>query len=144
MDIKNQIQLKFHGVDFVDVHFTSHKAYRKTSGQKVDVNINPSIFYPQEHKQRFNILMDISVNAESFFKLKLQAIGNFEFNGSIEDKHQQHYINLNAPAIMFPYLRSFISTLTSNVGGPTGTITIPPQFFLGNLKEIDIEEFGQK
>lgn len=44
---------------------------------------------------------------------------------------------------MFPYIRSFITTLTANLGDVTGTLTIPTQFFKGELKEIDsIEEEG--
>ena len=37
---------------------------------------------------------------------------------------------------MFPYIRSFISTLTANLGNVTGPLTIPIQFFNGVLEEI--------
>ena len=59
----------------------------------------------------------------------------------VEDQNlRSTFINTNAPAIMFPYIRSFISTLTSNVGNVTGTLNIPPQFFKGNLPVLSEED----
>jgi len=37
---------------------------------------------------------------------------------------------------MFPYIRSFISTLTANLGSVVGTLVIPTQFFKGELEVI--------
>ncbi len=37
---------------------------------------------------------------------------------------------------MFPYVRAFVTTLTSNLGNVTGSLTIPTQFFHGELPEI--------
>jgi len=40
---------------------------------------------------------------------------------------------------MFPYVRSFITTLTSNLGDVTGSLVIPTQFFQGDLPEFTTE-----
>lgn len=68
--------------------------------------------------------------------LFIVALGTFELKGDFDEKTKKSFVNINAPAIMFPYLRSFISTLTSNLGNVTGTLTIPTQFFKGELEEI--------
>jgi len=46
------------------------------------------------------------------------------------------FVNINAPAIMFPYVRAFITTLTTNLGNVTSPLIIPTQFFKGELEEV--------
>lgn len=51
-------------------------------------------------------------------------------------KEETKIVNSNSPAIMFPYVRAFISTLTTNLGNVTGPLLIPTQFFRGELEEV--------
>jgi preprotein translocase subunit SecB len=37
---------------------------------------------------------------------------------------------------MFPYVRAFITTLTTNLGNVTNPLIIPTQFFKGELEEV--------
>ncbi len=65
------------------------------------------------------------------------GIGNFEFDKNCDNPDlKKAFVNANAPAIMFPYIRSFVTNLTSNLGNVTGPIIIPTQFFQGDLPEI--------
>jgi preprotein translocase subunit SecB len=85
--------------------------------------------------------MDVSVHCEGFFNLNLVGIGTFEFDKDFEDdKLKKTFVNANAPAIMFPYVRSFVTTLTTNLGNVTGPLVIPTQFFQGDLLEISIDD----
>ncbi len=52
-------------------------------------------------------------------------------------------MHINAPAIMFPYVRAFLSTITSSFGKATGTIIIPAQTFTGELDIINLESKNQ-
>ena len=80
--------------------------------------------------------MDISLVANEFFELSLIAIGHFKFDNDIEESQKKDFVNANAPAIMFPYVRAFITTLTSNLGSVTMPIILPTQFFNGELEEF--------
>ena len=82
----------------------------------------------------------MTLMSESFFKLRIVAIGTFELSKAIHGEIKHSFVNVNAPAIMFTYLRSFISTLTSNLGNIIVTLNIPPQFFKGELEEIVPED----
>lgn len=137
MEVSPQIQLKFHGVDFPKINLHSYKPFFKNEGNTIDMEITPKVFYPKDKPDFFKIIQEITLSSESFFSLSIVAVGTFELKSGIEDKTKKAFVNLNAPAIMFPYLRSFISTLTSNLGNVTGTLTIPTQFFKGELEEIE-------
>lgn len=51
------------------------------------------------------------------FELKLEMIYNFKADTIIDEHFKDSpFIKINAPAIAFPYLRSFVSTLTMQSG----------------------------
>lgn len=139
-EIKEQLSLKFHGVDFVDVRFSSESRYVNSPDFPVDIKIQPRVFYPKDHPTEFKIVMEVYLKAKDAFVLKTLAVGNFELNQEIIGEIKKGFINVNAPAIMFPYIRAFISNLTSNLGSVVRTITIPPHFFPNSIPEIPNDE----
>lgn len=135
MESANQIMLRFKGVDIFRVNFASIKPF--SNQEEVKMEIHPKVFYPEGSTQEFRILMDVKVSCASYFDLTLTAIGNFEFTTPIEsEQERKNFVNVNAVAIMFPYVRAFISTITSNVGKACTAITIPARFFKGELEEF--------
>ena len=134
MEIGEQPKLIFHGVYFVHVNFDATAEYDGKSS--INLQVEPSVFYPKDSACVFNVAMDVSLKSESFFELKVSAVGDFELNKELSEQEKKGYINANAPAIMFPYVRSFISTLTSNLGKVILPLAIPTHFFKGELKEI--------
>lgn len=141
MSTENQIKLKFISVDFPVVNFHSDK--QLTENQDVNINIEPKVFFPKDYPNHFKIIQEVNVSVSETFNLFILAIGNFELNEVNDEKLKNNFININAPAIMFPYIRSFISTLTSNLGNVTGTLNIPPQFFRGEIKQVTEGDFEE-
>ena len=137
METGTQTSLILHGVDFVKVNFSGENF--RTEDTSIEMNIEPRVFYPQEHPNNFKIVMDIEIFSENFFKLEILALGNFELNTEITPEIKKSFINVNAPAIMFPYVRAFVSTFSSNLGNVTGHLLMPSQFFKGDLEELDNE-----
>jgi len=134
MEVNQQTKLTFHGVDILNVNFN---AIAPREGKlKIDIKCEPKVFYPANDSNVFKIIMDIELKDESFFELALRAVGNFEIESELNNDLKKVFVNSNAPAIMFPYIRSFISTLTANMGNVIGTLVIPTQFFKGELEEI--------
>lgn len=143
MEIINQPKLLFHGVDFVNIKFDTLNQYDNKSG--IDLNIEPKVFYPKDNDLIFKIIMDITLHSDDFFDLNIVAVGTFELDKEFDETDlKKVFVNTNAPAIMFPYVRAFITTLTSNLGNVTGALTVPTQFFQGDLHEIltDKEEIA--
>lgn len=133
MEINTQTKLLFHGVDVLNVYFNVLAS--RTPNLEIDINCHPTVFYPENSPNEFKIVMDVELKAVDCFDLTLRAIGNFEFENQITEDLKKVFINANAPAIMFPYIRAFVSTLTSNLGNFVGPIIIPTQFFKGELEE---------
>lgn len=48
--------------------------------------------------------------------INVQAIGNYLFEKSIELDQIDDFFFINAPALLFPYIRAYISTLTNLSG----------------------------
>lgn len=63
----------------------------------------------------------------------VESIGEFEFDSDISAEDLSKYFLTNSTAIMFPYIRSYITTLTSNSG--FGKPIILPTMNLTSLKE---------
>lgn len=136
MEISKQIQLKFHGVDFPVVNLNSEKPFVHDADNNISINISPKVFYPKDQPEYFKIIQEIKLSADKYFNLFIIAVGTFEVKADIDEKIKKSFVNINAPAIMFPYIRAFIATLTTNLGNVTGALTIPTQFFKGELEEL--------
>jgi preprotein translocase subunit SecB len=136
MEVKEQSQLRFIGVDILNVQFNSHMPAGSVEKMDIQVDCTPRVFFPKDNANIFHIVMDLELNSEIFFELSLRAVGTFELNYEITDELKKTFINVNAPAIMFPYVRSFVTTLTSNMGQVVGTLVMPTQFFNGILEEL--------
>ena len=137
MEVKQQAKLSFKGVDIINLNFNAISPVNENVN--IQITCVPKVFYPDNCYNEFKILMDIELKDEKFFILILRAIGSFELDTEITPELNAHFVNVNAPAIMFPYIRSFITTLTANLGNPTGSLVIPPQFFSGNLEVLPKE-----
>jgi len=134
MEVANQPKLKFHGVDFINIKFNSTQQYDGQTG--IDLNIDPKVFYPENNELFFRIFMEVSIVCNNFFELNLVGLGNFEFDKEFDDiELKKTFVNANAPAIMFPYVRAFITSISSNLGNVTGPLVLPTQFFQGDLPE---------
>jgi len=134
MEVKEQIKLNFHGVDFYSVQFASVKPLDKN--KNIELSIVPKVFYPIDSRLDFKIIFEIILKADDCFNLSIEAIGHFSIDKDVEESVKKSFVNANAPAIMFPYIRAFITTFTSNLGSVTGPILLPPQFFIGQLDEV--------
>ncbi len=139
METGKQVNLTFHGVDFTDVHMNSYKPMHLAKEGEVKLSIQPKVQYDKENKANFFIIIDTILSTDEHFKLELRAIGTFSMSKDIDENMKNSFVNTNAPAILFPYIRAFVNTLSSNLGqNVTGPILLPPQFFVGKLEELQV------
>lgn len=105
----------------------------KTS-EDFDTEITASGIINEEEKI-FQLSLGIELtDPEDNFLITVEAIGFFKFSGEL--KLIEKFLFLNAPAILFPYLRAYIASVTALSG--LDTITIPTMN-LTSMKE-DLQE----
>lgn len=138
MEIKEQIKLRLKGVDFPGVHIKSLRSFKETEETPLKFNIKPQAFIPDDAPHTFKIIMNVDITAGDYFNLSLVGIGAFELSKEdVTEEERNSFINANAIAIVFPYVRAFIATLTSTLGANvTAPIQLPVQFFKGNIETI--------
>lgn len=112
----------------------SHLIFKEPGKQKISVGFAAKGYIFKDINQ-FQLQLGVNINEEEGkFEIKLETESIFEYP---KDANLESYKNslfvINAPAIVFPYLRAYITNLTALSGIPVLTI---PTFNLSNLGEI--------
>lgn len=67
--------------------------------------------------KKFIVLFDVTVHNTALFKLKLEYVAIFNASEEIDESFVcSDFARINAPAIAYPYLRSYVSFLCLNSG----------------------------
>src|SRR5699024_2163428 len=95
----------------------SHIVFEEKGDYKVQIEFNPR-GKVQKSNHLFYLKLGIQVkDKEVKFSIALDTISTFKYS---DESNLDEYINglfvLNAPAIIFPYLRAFITNITSQSG----------------------------
>lgn len=89
---------------------------QEDEGQTISIKFFPKgIIYKKE--QRFELELGVILEDENKnFKAEIIAVGTFTFDSKIQPDDLNKYFITNAPAIIFPYIRAYLSTLTTLSG----------------------------
>ncbi len=80
-------------------------------------DLNVSVRYPEDKDNIFCVSFKIELKLNPNFLLSVKSNSFFETSEAISDEFKSSsFPVVNAPAIAFPFLRSFISTLMLNAG----------------------------
>lgn len=94
-----------------------------------------------ESKKEFRLYLGVNIsNTEKSFNVSIEAVGFYKFSTEIEGPSLSDYFYVNAPAILFPYIRAYISTLTTLSGFETVTLPTINFTFLGDALKINTKE----
>lgn len=77
------------------------------------------------HRKESTFIMDLRINIESksTMKIDITARAKFNFNRELSEQTISNYFFVNAPALIFPYVRAYVSALTALSG--TNVIILP-------------------
>ncbi|MCG8762516.1 hypothetical protein G1L02_02040 [Tenacibaculum finnmarkense] len=122
-------QLNF--VNFVVTKFQFEK-------QQIDIESNSFEITPQavisRKNKQFHINIDLEIkDAENDLNLKMLCVGVFDYDTEKEDELLS-FMSINGPAIIFPYIRGFVSNFTALSG--FSTITLPTLNLAGYKEEL--------
>lgn len=115
MEIQQAITLK--KIKFPQIQTNIVNVFLDNLGE-IDINLNFEVLFPTQQSQNFVVKFDVILeNKEKTFQMKCQMQALFETTLAYNDNFKNSdFVQINAPAIAFPYLRSFITNVTNNSG----------------------------
>ncbi|PKA10837.1 hypothetical protein CH372_17290 [Leptospira meyeri] len=97
--------------------------------------LNFKVYFPDDDPRLFAILFKIEIQNEDF-DLNSDYHSFFRTDSDItKEFRESHFPSKNAPAIAFPFLRSFIGTITLNAG--FRPVLLPSINFFNDIKTED-------
>jgi Preprotein translocase subunit SecB len=129
---KAKIQLKrFY---FPDVRMESKDFLSSWEEMELKLNIKNSVLTDEKDKKLFRERLDVSVIVGDKLEMNIVCIGEFSISQEIDDEFLKgNFPNVNAPAILFPFVRSFVSYLATNAGYPQ--VVLPAINFANNINK---------
>lgn len=92
-------------------------------GQKLDLQFQHKAGVNEEsNKMRFEFIVNV-MDSKKAVNIKVATVAFFEYDSSLTEEQKKSFFMHNAPAILFPYVRAYISTLTAQSG--IDTIVLP-------------------
>ncbi|MFU0833858.1 MAG: hypothetical protein ACFWUC_13105 [Oscillospiraceae bacterium] len=132
--------LQFNGYNILNFNFTMNPDAIKKNSREVGIGFDYS--YNEKDESHFSILLTCYINDKKTLPIK-KADEDIPFSlvltveGSFTVNETSNKYLPNAIAILFPYLRSFISTVTAQSGMPP--FILPTYNILALLKEDNSE-----
>lgn len=113
--MKEQIaKFRFKGYKIVESHIVTNP--EKEPSQNLNVEFGQTIGVNEEG-HGMCLEMTANINDENnALVIQIKARGFFEFDSDLEPKEKDTFFRTNAPAILFPYVRAYITTLSSLSG----------------------------
>lgn len=114
--------LNFNGYKVGNIIFKINEEFNYREAEEVDVDVDfkvKSEIDRNNNSLKINLATTIFKESESKnnpFSLYVDINGFFEYSDNISEEMLQGLIRNNSVAILYPYLRSIVSTITCNSG----------------------------
>lgn len=117
-NIKIQHTIKLLKVKFPEFKVNSSDFLTDKQTEEVQMNLEYATAFPAINDNTFIIKFTLNLNSKTNdFNAIFKMVALFQVNGDVDEEFKKSdFVQLNAPAIAFPYLRSFITTVTTNAG----------------------------
>lgn len=111
-------KLRFNNYLVKNINFVLNDNYETYEELELDLKFNHEIELDYEGKKAIIILecvvFDKYVEYNYPFKLETGLVGFFDFDTDLLEDEIKNLLEVNGTAILFPYLRTLISTITTN------------------------------
>lgn len=104
-------------IEFVESKLLNISFLTEQEGLDDNFNLKYTPAFAVDSKNKFVVKFDVKLTSENGVAIALEYAGLFETTEEMTDQFKEgKFVNINAPAITFPYLRSFVTTFTVNAG----------------------------
>lgn len=106
-------------ITFIESKLLSLSFLTEQDDLEDNFNLKFTSAFSADEAKKFIIKFDVTLTSDKGVSISLEYIGLFETEVEITEGFQQgKFVTINAPAIIFPYLRSFLTTFSVNAGLP--------------------------
>jgi len=135
------VEIKFNWFQINELTISTNNLDTQALGE-INYSFDYTPGFPEDGLKVFGIKYLVEMNSlDNRFRLKLEAVAHFEVNNKIDEAFKEsHFTLANAPAIGFPFVRTFISNITLNMGY---TPIILPSFNFNKLAKDKLEKLAQ-
>lgn len=106
------------------VHEVSYRLDKKPLAEKVNIRIDAHHHFRSEDSRFVEVELECEVKTEDEgFVLSVTMCGGFKASDAMSDELFKNVSHVSAPAVLYPFLRAFVSTLTAQAG--IQAITLP-------------------
>jgi len=134
--LPDTMKIRLTDIQFTDIEYRV-KTFDKEVTAELETTLGISVGVADEStsENQFAIVLEIGLtNKRKTFKFKTKATAHFEASEKINENFANSpFARINAPAIAFPYVRTFISNFTLNSG--YNPIMLPSFNFVEMTKE---------
>lgn len=107
-------KFRFKGYKIIESHIVTNPD--EESSQNLNVEFEQTVGVDEEgHNMRLEMTANIN-DENNALDIKVMAQGFFEFDSDLKPKEKDQFFRTSAPAILFPYVRAYITTLSSLSG----------------------------
>lgn len=111
------MQIKLNNIQFTEIDYKVETFDKEISSEiKTSLKFN-TVFIPENDKEYILEFYLSLKNPNPSFYLNLKVCAHFSTTEAMNDEFKNSsFLDINSPAIVFPYIRTFISNLTLNSG----------------------------
>lgn len=116
--MSDRVRMTFDHFAITTLSFNVNNDYKPVS----KITINPEIAEKNEYNgngHKLKVFLKVSLNSGNIpFYFTVEGFGMFTFDGEPDEQTLKNVSSINAPAIIFPYIRETIADLTRRAGFP--------------------------
>lgn len=116
--MSDRVRMTFDHFGITTLFFNVNNDYKPVS----KITINPEIAGKNEYNgnsHKLKVFLKVSLNSGNLpFYFTVEGFGMFTFDGEPDAQTMKSVSSINAPAIIFPYIRETIADLTRRAGFP--------------------------
>lgn len=120
MESKTNIQNKIRFVKFFveSLDYNCKNIELNDINEELEIELKITSSFSDDDLKSYLIKIDVGLSSkDSIFKLNCKAVGFFETVEEINEEFKSSsFVKINSPAILFPFIRSYINTITTNSG----------------------------
>lgn len=114
--IQNKIKLDRFYVEELKYQCGNYNAVN--TSEQVDIELGVASSFSDNDSKSYLIKIIVKIKSKTDdFRLECNAVGRFVTSEDIDDEFKMsHFVKINSPAILYPFVRSYINTITTNSG----------------------------